>query len=94
MGKVYAIAAIACAAILSYGCSSSSSQAADEQEAERNIVFGIDAEGYELDKCTVERGDTWSRILDSYGIDGQRINRLDRLAADVCPLRQIRARNN
>lgn len=93
MGKVYAIAAIACAAILSYGCTSTTSKA-EEAEKARNIVFGIDAEGYELDKCTVERGDTWSKILDSYGIDGQRINRLDRLAADVCPLRQIRAGNN
>ena len=93
MGKVYVIAAIACAAILSYGCTSTTSKA-EEAEKARNIVFGIDTEGYELDKCTVERGDTWSKILDSYGIDGQRINRLDRLATDVCPLRQIRAGNN
>lgn len=94
MGKVYITAAITLAAILSYGCSASSAKQEEEQEVERNIVFGIDADGYELDKCTVERGDTWSKILDSYGIDGQRINRLDKLAADVCPLRQIRAGNN
>lgn len=94
MGRVYMIAAATLAAIATYGCKSSTAPAEEQKEAKRNIVFGIDADGYETERHKVERGDTWSRILDSYGIDGQRINRLDRLAADICPLRQIRAGND
>lgn len=94
MRRVYITAVTVLAAIATYGCKSSAAPAEEQEEAKRNIVFGIDADGYETEKCTVERGDTWSKILDSYGIDGQRINRLDKLAADICPLRQIRAGNN
>lgn len=91
MKRLFAIAAIVYVAALAYGCASSDK--ADEREKE-NIIFGINADGYEVEKRNVETGDTWSRILDSYGIDNGKVLQLDRLAADICPLRQIRAGNN
>ncbi len=73
----------------SSACSSSES----EPEKERNIVYGIDAEGYTLEQHTVASGETWSKILDGYGIGGSKINRLDVLTKTICPLRNIRAGN-
>ncbi len=94
MKRAYIIAVAAWSAILACGCKSSGAPSEDAENTKRNILFGIDADDYETEKCTVERGDTWSKILDSYGIDMQKINRLDRLASEICPLRQIRAGNN
>lgn len=61
-----------------------------EQEKE-NIVFGINADNYTLERKTVERGDSWSKILGEYGIGTQKVLRLDQLTKDICPLRTIRA---
>ena len=38
-----------------------------EEEKPKNIVYGIDADGYQLDNHEVIQGDTWGKILDSYG---------------------------
>ncbi len=56
-----------------------------------NIVFGINANNYTLERKTVERGDSWGKILGSYGIGTQKVLRLDQLTKDICPLRTIRA---
>ena len=56
-----------------------------------NIVFGINADNYTLERKTVERGDSWGKILGSYGIGTQKVLRLDQLTKDICPLRTIRA---
>ena len=61
-----------------------------EEQKPRNIVYGIDAEGYQLDSHEVIQGDTWGKILDSYGITVPKITRLQTLAKDICPLRTIR----
>ena len=60
------------------------------EEAPRNIIYGIDAEGYEVESWEVVKGDTWGRILDSCGITQQKVNRLDALTKEICPLRTIR----
>ena len=61
-----------------------------EEEKPRNIIYGIDADGYQVDNFEVMKGDTWGRILDSRGITTQKVSRLDVLAKDICPLRTIR----
>lgn len=91
MKRLFTAVAIVSAAISSFGCASRSG-ASDAKE--ENIIFGINADGYEVEKHEVRLGETWSKILDGYGIEGKRINRLDELAADICPLRQIRAGNS
>ena len=61
------------------------------EQKKENIVFGINADNYTLERKTVERGDSWSKILGSYGIGTQKVLRLDQLTKDICPLRTIRA---
>ncbi len=68
--------------------SCSSKQAEQEKE---NIVFGINADNYSLERKTVEKGDSWGKILGSYGIGTQKVLRLDQLTKNICPLRTIRA---
>ncbi|MBQ2417479.1 MAG: metalloendopeptidase, partial [Alistipes sp.] len=62
----------------------------DVEEKPRNIIYGIDADGYQVDNFEVVKGDTWGNILDSYGITIPKINRLDKLTKDICPLKTIR----
>ena len=75
-------------ACVSVACSSNS-----RKEEEPKLLFGINIEGYTVERNTVKQGDTWSRILDSHGIPTSKIMELDRRAKEVCPLRQIRAGN-
>ena len=69
-------------------CNSTDNSA--EEEKPRNIVYGIDTDGYNLDNHEVIQGDTWGKILDSYGITVPKIARLDALTKNICPLRTIR----
>ncbi len=63
-------------------------------EKEKNIIFGIDADNYNIERKTVESGESWSKILNSHGIGSQKIMRLDQLTKEICPLRNIRAGNH
>ena len=60
------------------------------EEKPRVIIYGIDAEGYQVDNYEVVQGDTWGKILDSHGISVPKVNRLDKLTKDICPLKTIR----
>lgn len=70
-------------------CSSDAVQT--EAIKENNIIFGIDAEGYTIERSKVKSGESWSKILGGYGIGTQKVVRLDQLTKDICPLRKIRA---
>ncbi len=85
---------VALAAILSVAAVSCSSKGEDQETKKENIVFGINADNYTLERKKVEPGESWSRILDSYGIGTRKILKLDQLAKDICPLNQIRAGNH
>ena len=61
------------------------------EQKKENILFGINADNYNIERHTVERGDSWSKILGSYGIGTQKVLRLDQLTKNICPLRTIRA---
>ena len=87
--KNYWIILIA-AALCAVSCTGSTNNS-EEVEKPKNIVYGIDADGYQLDSYKVERGDTWSKILDNHGITTSRIARLDVLTKEICPLRTIRS---
>ncbi len=79
--------------LLSGACSKSEEQAAEEapQEAPRHILYGIDATDYRLEQGEVESGETLGKILNRYGVSAVEIDRLDREASDIWPLRNIRA---
>lgn len=78
-------------ALLSFTATSCSDK--EPKERERNLLFGIDTENYNIERKRVKRGESWSKILDSYGITTQKIVRLNQLAKGVCPLHTIRADN-
>ena len=81
---------LACFVALAFvGCSKTK-----KEQKKENILFGINADNYNVERHSVERGESWSKILDAYGITTQKIIRLDQLTKDICPLRQIRAGNH
>lgn len=77
--------------IASFATISCSSNKDEQAEKPRNIIYGIDADGYTVENFEVIKGDTWGKILDSRGITTQKVARLDVLTKNICPLRTIRA---
>lgn len=63
----------------------------DEAEKRENILFGINADGYCVERKEVASGESWGKILGAYGIGTQKVLRLDQLTKEICPLRTIRA---
>ncbi len=72
-------------------CSSENGEKSIEDVKEPNMLFGINADDYDVEQKKVERGDSWGKILNNYGIGTRKITRLDELTKDICPLRTIRA---
>lgn len=73
-------------------CNRAQQQAAEEQEAEpHNMLYGINADDYRTETGEVGRGETLGGILSGYGVTALAIDRLDRAAKEVFPLRNIRA---
>ncbi len=73
-------------AILFMACSSEG-----KREEKENLIFGINADNYNVERKKVESGESWSKILGTYGIGTQKVLRLDQLTREICPLRTIRA---
>ncbi len=83
------------ASLLAVACGGKeSTQVEGEVEVPRNIVYGIDADPYRLERGEVNSGETLGKILSRYGVSAVEIDRLDRAAKDVWPLRNIRAGHN
>lgn len=73
-------------------CRSTSQQAlAELPDQPRNILYGIDADDYRTETGEVGPGQTLGGILAGYGVTALQIDRLDRAAREVFPLRNIRA---
>jgi len=60
---------------------------------EPELLYGIDIEGYTIANDTVRVGETVGGILGRRGISAVMVDRLDKAAKEVFPLRQIRADN-
>ena len=69
----------------------SSSSAQHGADKVKQLIFGIDADGYIVEQKKVAKGESWGKILDSYGIGTKKIVRLDQLTKEICPLSKIRA---
>lgn len=78
-------------ALTTVSCSSRRSGAENSEAAPKNLVYGIDADNYRLETNEVTAGETMGRILNRYGVSAQTIDRLDRAAKDIFPLKNIRA---
>lgn len=64
------------------------------QEVQPRMVYGIAIDDYRTAEGVVSNGQTVGNILSPYGISAVTIDRLDKAAAEVFPLRQIRAGNS
>jgi len=84
-----------CAAVgLAAACGEKGAQTGDEESignAPKNLIYGIDADLYRLERGEVQSGETLGRILNRFGVSPVEIDRLDRKAAGLWPLRNIRA---
>lgn len=73
-------------------CRTTTQQAASEiEEPPRNLIYGIDADEYRTQTGEVGPGQTLGGILAGYGVTALQVDRLDRAAKDIFPLRNIRA---
>lgn len=68
-----------------------SADAASVEVKEPVYLYGIDIEGYQIENDTVRMGETVGGILGRRGISAVTVDRLDKEALDVFPLRKIRA---
>ncbi len=83
---IYTILTLLAATTLLAACSSEKSE-----PKEKNILFGIEADGYTIERKKVESGESWGKILGSYGIGTKKLVQLEQLTREICPLRTIRA---
>ena len=68
--------------------------AADEavvEEPQHTILYGIIADNYHTESGTITQGETLGKLLGRYGVSAATVDRLDKAAKDIFPLRQIRA---
>lgn len=75
-------------------CRSEKTPTADDETAEEpqhTLVYGIVADNYRTEQGKVGSGETLGKILDRYGVSAATIDKLDKAAADIFPLRKIRA---
>lgn len=74
-------------------CNPKSNSSAEEQVAEpqHTILYGIIADNYRTESGTIGKGETLGKILGRYGISATTVDKLDKAAKDIFPLRQIRA---
>lgn len=62
-----------------------------EPEVKKTILYGIEADDYQLKKDNIKLGQTLGKVLGQYGISAQRVDQLDKAAKEIFPLKQIRA---
>lgn len=65
----------------------------DTTAVEISMLYGIDYTGMTLEEGRVENGQTISTLFSKYGVSPVMIDRTDKAAAGVFPLRQVRAGN-
>lgn len=62
-----------------------------ETETPENLLYGINADDYRIETGEVGSGQTMGGILNRYGISALQVDRLDKAAKEIFPLRNIRA---
>ncbi len=78
-------------ALLGTACRSGQSGEENTETPPQNILYGIVADDYRLETGEIAEGETMGKLLGGYGVSAATVDRLDRQAASVFPLRNIRA---
>lgn len=73
------------------GTKDAEQQAAEAEEPQHTLLYGIIADDYTTQTGTIAQGETLGKILARYGVGAATVDRLDKAAKDIFPLRQIRA---
>ena len=79
---------------LFWACNSNSSEQQEQQapeEPQHTILYGIIADDYKVENGEIGKGETLGKILARYGVSATTVDKLDKAAKDIFPLRQIRA---
>ena len=79
---------------LFWACNRNSSEQEVQQapeEPQHTILYGIIADDYKVENGEIGKGETLGKILARYGVSATTVDKLDKAAKDVFPLRQIRA---
>lgn len=66
-------------------------QQAEVEEPQHTILYGIIADNYRTEEGEIGQGETLGKILARYGVSATTVDKLDKAAKDIFPLRQIRA---
>lgn len=61
------------------------------EEPQHTLLYGIIADNYRTESGTIVQGETLGKLLGRYGVGAATVDRLDKAAKDIFPLRQIRA---
>lgn len=77
--------------LASTACGGRQQQTEERTDEPHNIIYGIVADDYRIQTGEVGRGQTMGGILGEYGVSPAAVDRLDRAAKEVFPLRNIRA---
>lgn len=75
-------------------CRSEKSRTTNDETAEEpqhTLIYGIVADNYRTEQGEVGSGETLGKILNRYGVSAATVDKLDKAAADIFPLRKIRA---
>ena len=92
--KQFIYLALTLLALASTACRGERSADAESQAAEEpqhTILYGIIADNYRTESGTIAQGETLGKLLGRYGVTAATVDRLDKAAKEVFPLRQIRA---
>ena len=92
--KQFIYLALTLLALASTACRGERSADAESQAAEEpqhTILYGIIADNYRTESGTIAQGETLGKLLGRYGVTATTVDRLDKAAKEVFPLRQIRA---
>lgn len=77
-------------ALLGTACSSDPQSPEQIEEPPVRLLYGIPADDYRLETGEIAQGETMGKILGHYGVSARLVDRLDRLAKEQFPLRNIR----
>lgn len=85
---------LATLALCAASCNKQANQEEQQEEVEEpqhTILYGIIADNYRTEQGEIGQGETLGKILARYGVSATTVDKLDKAAKDVFPLRQIRA---
>ncbi len=93
LAAMIVVAAVVALFVLPRGEGSGHRNGTREQVKEPTILYGINADNYQLVEGQIGAGETMSNIFDGFGLGPARIHRIEQVSRDSFDLRKVRAGN-